>query len=73
MAITLVGLPGGVGTGEGMTWLDESDSVPGPTALMAWMVKVYSTPLVRPLTEQLVALSIVQVTAPRPASVSVTV
>ena len=49
-ARTLVGLPGGVATTVGLTVFEGGDIAPVPAELVAATVKVYSTPLTRPLT-----------------------
>ena len=46
VALTPVGAPGGPAVG--VTELDAPDGLPVPTALVAFTVKVYAVPLVRP-------------------------
>ena len=59
-----VGAVRSVLAGCGTTAADGADAGPAPTALEAVTVNVYETPLVKPVTEQLVAPVVVHVRPP---------
>jgi hypothetical protein len=64
VAVPMVGASGAVAAGT--TGLEAADSALFPTLLVAWTVKVYTVPFVRPVTvaDSVVPLAVVAVCPP---------
>ena len=49
VAVPIVGAPGAVVAGAGVTLFDAADAAPVPALLLAFTVNVYAVPLLRPV------------------------